>query len=104
MPMPIRGATPIGPSWQHDRSTLQSAAHQRSCDEHLRELVEDRAEEVAEEHVGADEAALRGEIGGVHQLFGGDVDIDRDEVADREKPDALSLGVGAAGAFLAAEP
>src|SRR5262249_49664193 len=56
------------------------------CGEHLRQFVEDRAEAVAEEGVGAEEAALRGEIGGVHQILWGDVDIDRDEIADREEP------------------
>jgi hypothetical protein len=54
--------------------------------------------------VGADEAASGREVGGVHQVLGGDVDIDRDEVADREEPGALGFGVGAAGALLAAEP
>jgi hypothetical protein len=54
--------------------------------------------------VSAEEAALGGEIGGVHQILGGDVDVDRDEVADREEPGALGFGVGAAGALLAAEP
>jgi hypothetical protein len=52
--------------------------------------------------VGAEEAALRCEIGSVHQILGCDVKLDGDEIADREEPGALRFGIATAGAFLAA--
>ena len=67
MPIPTRPAAPtVLAQLQQSASSPRPRVRLGSCDEDLWQFVEEWAEAVAEQRMGADEPSLGGEIGGIH--------------------------------------